>query len=178
MVGTGSQGAPGPSDILQLSQGVSQAYDGFDPAIHQSKDGQPVMRAGGGYAMKRGRRPGTTNSGPAAPKVDATGQPVPQGPKITNEMAAKMIVGQTVGLCIGIFGEEWDVDTEQEAKVLVSGVKSYLDATGGLQLSPAWGLLFVGGGYALPRVQKPETKSRLKKFASWVFGLFGRKRGE
>ena len=36
----------------------------FDPAIHASdSDGNPVMRKDGTFAMKRGRKPGTPNTG-------------------------------------------------------------------------------------------------------------------
>jgi hypothetical protein len=178
--GDGSQEAVGGlpqaqqqvTGIIDLSQSVTQAYEGFDPAVHASKDGAPVLKKGGGYAMKRGRKGGSESVTQTGAVSSPGNVAIPGKQQISNDQAAQMIVGLTVHGFIMLLGDEWDVEEKDEYKALHGGFKAYLDATGGLDMSPSVGLLFVLGGYAAKRVGKPETKSRLKSVWAWVSGFW------
>lgn len=176
---TGGQTAPTQvGSIAELGSSAKTAYDGFDPAIHATNpDGTPKATAKGGWAKKRGRKPGTaaTASTTPAPAQAGNSPTVSDGPKIDNRIAAKMLAGCSVAGLTMVFGPEWDTDDKNEQKALVDSIEAYLEATGGMDASPAVGLLFSYGAYAMPRLTMPETQSRLKRFASWLGGMFKRK---
>lgn len=170
--------------ILQLSSAAAQAYDGFDATIHAvDKDGTPIRTASGSWAKKRGRKAGST----VTPVAQAGNSQVPTAavvePKIDNTVAAKMMAGMSVaGLCM-LFGEDWDTDDKNEQKALVDSWRGYFEATGGMDASPATGLLFAYGAYAFGNAPKKETpriasdgvKNAFKRFGTWISGLIRRK---
>lgn len=160
------------SDSVSLHQDVAQAYEGFDPTVHAVKpDGSPVMTKGGGYARKRGRKPGTTAT--QKPAGQATTQEKP-AQKITNEQAANLILACTQGICCAVFADQaWRMEKD-EFLGHRQAVQGYLEATGGFDLSPGWILAASGVMYALPRMESVPTKTRLQKFFGWIASKFSR----
>lgn len=164
----GPTGLSAVSDSVALLDGVATAYDGFNPSIHATDAaGQPVMKKGGGYARKRGRPAGSTGTASPTP-APGTVASTPGTAKMSNDMAAKIICQNTEAFCMAVFGGEWEVTEPGEMKNMHSGIKSYLESTGGIDISPGWGLVFTMGGYAVPRLKLPETRSRLSRAFSWM----------
>lgn len=188
---TSSEAAPtgvqGLSNTLQLTADLEQSYAGFDPSVHAvDAAGRPVLKKGGGFARKRGRKPGEEKvaanspyvSAPASAPASATGEIAPAATataKMDSAMSARFLAANVEMLGIALFGDEWEVTDEKEMKQMVGGFKSYIDSVGGVEVSPNVGLMFTLGGYALPRLKKPETKSRIKKAAEWIAAKFQRK---
>lgn len=166
------------SDIVGLTAGQATAYAGFDPAVHATNpDGSPRMKKGGGYAMKRGRKSGDPAAA-TAPRTSTISSANPSDEvRIGNDQAALMLAGMTVGVCTTLLGTEWMVTAATEKKGLVDATRAYLDATGGMDMSPGTALVLSwGGAYAFPRLALPETQSRLARFGSWVKSAVSRKR--
>lgn len=159
------------SDTVTLGQDVAQAYAGFDPAQHATNaDGSPRMSKGGGFQRKRGRKPGQA-SAPGQPATVASAQPA----GMSTDQGATMILAMTTAICAGVFGDdEWRIKEKQEFAAYKDAVKTYLDATGGLQLSPTWGLAFAGFAYAAPRLVSPPTQTRLQKIKEWFSARFSK----
>lgn len=157
------------SDTLQLTAGLVQSADGFDPSIHATDSaGNPLLKKGGGFARKRGRKPGEGSTA-AAPQPGATpGTPAaPVAPKIPHAQAAAMLTVQLEAGMIGLLGPEWQLESKEETLAVKASIQSYLEATGGLDLSPGWGLAWGLSGYALPRLPRPETQRRLGQVKDW-----------
>lgn len=165
------------SDTVTLAAHLVTAYEGFDPSLHATNpDGSPRMKKGGGFALKRGRKAGTAVPSHAQSTITADpANPSAGQAQISNQEASKMLCAMVCAGLQGVMGPEWEPSTA-EAKALVDGTRAYLDATGGMDMSPATGLLFVWGGFGIPRLAMPETQSKLKKFGSWFAGLFSRKK--
>jgi hypothetical protein len=162
------------SDSVSLGNDVSQAYAGFDPAQHAvGADGKPLMRKGGGFQRKRGRKAGTPATGTAqsSPAVNGENPAV----QMTPEQGAVFIVATTSAICHAVFGDEaWKITDKAEFKGHTDAVRAYLEATGGMNLSPGWGLVAAGATYSLPRLQSEPTQTRLSKWAGWIKGKFSR----
>jgi hypothetical protein len=163
------------SDTVTLTDGLTQAYAGFDPAVHATHpDGTPRLKKGGGYAMKRGRKAGAQVSGVSGPSVSgAVGVSVPANPQMPIDQQARLVCGMVEGAFCQVFGDEWETD-EREAKALLKATQDYLQATGGMDLSPGTGLLFAWGQYGLVRVRKPKTSEKLAEIGAWFKARFTR----
>lgn len=175
----GPTGLQEVSDSVLLSQDVQQAYTGFDSTLHAvGADGRPLMKKGGGFQRKRGRKAGDQGS-PAAPGT-AQSAPAVNGvstaPQMSSQEAAIFLVASTTAICHAVFGDEvWKVTDRDEFKGYTASVKAYLDATGGLNLSPGWGLVATGTAYAAPRLESDKTKTRLSKWRDFIVSKFSRK---
>lgn len=171
------------SDSVSLTAGLGDAYEGFDPSVHAvGADGKPLLKKGGGLARKRGRKVGDTGA-PAQAQPAATVNPqnsdVAKTPTMSSQQAAVMIVASTTMVCKGVFGDDaWRIQDKAEFLEHVQGVKAYLDATGGLDMSPGWALVGHAIAYAGPRLESPPTQSRIQKIAGWIKGKFSGKKAE
>lgn len=167
------------SDIVSLTADQVNAYEGFDPAMHAvGADGKPLAKKGGGWQLKRGRRKSDPNE-PTAPRtsvIAAKSGDSADDVRISNEQAAQMLVAMATGGAQQILGPAWAVSDKSEKNGLIEATRAYLDATGGLDLSPGMGLAFAWGPYALQRLPDEETQSRLTRFGAWVSGFFRRKK--
>jgi hypothetical protein len=166
------------SDIIGLNAEVAKAYEGFDPSIHATNpDGSPRLKKGGAFALKRGRKAGGVAAEPhKTSTIRAVQGADSPGAQISNRQAAGMFCGMTVAGLRMLLGDEWEPSSQQEQKALVDGMEEYLNAAGGVEMSPGVGLLFVWGAYSIPRLTMPETKTRLQKLGAWLGGLFRSKK--
>jgi hypothetical protein len=177
-VGETAQRMSEVSDILTLTADQDKAYAGFDPAVHAvGADGKPLAKKGGGWQRKRGRRPGDAQA-PTEPRtstIKAPGDDRDSDVRISNEQASLMVCALVTSGMQQILGPAWAVTDKNEKESLVKATRAYLDATGGLDLSPGTGLMFAWAPYAMQRLPDEETQSRLKKIGLWFGGLFRRK---
>lgn len=167
------------SDIVALTADQVNAYEGFDPAMHATgADGKPLAKKGGGWQLKRGRRKSDPNE-PTAPRTSVitakSGVPA-DDVRISNDQAAEMIVSMVTGGAQQFLGPAWAVNDKAEKQGLVQATRAYLDATGGLDLSPGMGMVFAWTPYTIKRLPDEETQSRLGKFGVWIRGLIQRKK--
>lgn len=168
----------GQMTLENMTVEVSQIYAGFDPAKHAvNPDGTPKKRADGQFASKRGRKPGQTNApaspAPAAPvSAPLSVKKARESGLVTNKAAAHATVKMAVTALGSTIGPEWDFETPEEAQNMIDAVTAYYDANGQVQISPELMLALQVGMYAAPRVQHPNTKSKLKSAWEWARGLF------
>ena len=162
---------------------------GFDPAIHAvNADGTPKMRVNGSFMLKRGRKsggsPGTPKSAgvPVAATDDAetSGEIAPNSPEVqalpgavqasanavSNAQTARFLVDTVTGVLSRAIGPEWAVEKDERSG-LANATKQYLDAKGGLQISPEMGLLLAVSAYAAPRFAVPNTQTKISRFVGW-----------
>ncbi len=172
----------GDSVQSSVQQAVNQ-WVGFDPTIHSSMpDGTPRFRVDGGYALKRGKGgrksadAGAMPSGGAAPSPhvpretsDVIGSgPMVQGAAATmsNKQTAVFLVASVTGILSRAIGPEWAAEKDEQ-KGLNGAVETYLDAKGGLQITPEMGLILALSAYAVPRLATENTQSKLSRFMGW-----------
>lgn len=163
---------------------AAQIYEGFDPAVHAvNPDGTPRKKSDGGFAMKRGRKPGQTAAPAGAPATAATPRfdPGPaKSPKaarqagvVTNTMAAKYIFAATTSGLAQVLGPEWLPESQEEADGMRAVIKDYFDAHGQVQISPETMLLFSVIGYSAPRVTHENTRGKIARAFEWAKSAFG-----
>jgi len=173
-----------PPGIVSEGGGGGSA---FDPAIHESEDGKPVLNSDGTLRKKRGRKPTRGPDGkfgrsepPQTTVADNAGggglQPPPQE-RVTRDAAMKAASASVtlgVGFAVGVLGEEW-LCTKEEAEGLIASIGEYFYAEQIAGLTPGWIALASVIAYAAPRIPKPKTQSRLKLIWAKVKGLMGRR---
>jgi hypothetical protein len=160
--------------VTDLGAHVEQAaktWEGFDPKVHAvDADGNPKKKSDGSWAMKRGRKPGSSNSAApvtgdnpplSAPKARAAGT-------VTNKAAARAMVATGVGLMCHIVGPEWEARDQSEFDGLADSVKDYFDARGQVQMGPETMLAITLLGYAVPRTEHPNTREKFGRFFTWA----------
>ena len=172
-----------------VAMAVSQ-WVGFDPAVHAvNPDGSPRLRVDGTYARKRGRggvsRETTqtqTNAGlfdnPAQETDVPRGTtfatpPSPEAAQVnlsTREAAAAIVITSTTILS-RVVGAEWAAE-KPELKSLTDATKTYIDAKGGIQMSPEMGLFLAVGMYAAPRFAHENTRSKFVQALDWCKDRF------
>ena len=98
--------------------------------------------------------------------------------KVSSDAAARQILGVTVGTLVGLIGEEWDFESQAEADNMRAALAAYLEAGGGLDVSPTMALTMAAGGYALPRLKHQNTRQKLGAFfksgIQAILGVFRR----
>lgn len=162
---------------------AAQIYEGFDPAVHAvNADGTPRLKSSGGYAMKRGRKPGDTGakSAPVASTAKGTDPGAAKSPKaarqsgvITNAMAAKYIFATATTGLAQVFGPEWLPESQDEADGMRGVIKDYFDAHGQVQISPETMLTLSLIGYSVPRVSHENTRGKIARFFEWSKSALG-----
>lgn len=153
----------------------------FDAEIHAMKGGEPVTKADGSYAKKRGRRKGgTLPTASAAPEKAAARQTAQHAGKATAELIFV--------LCELVLGSDWKPRDDTEKAAVEDAWANWYEATGRTEIGPGWTLVIVMAFYSLPRVTTKETKKRGSAIWRWTkprvfwlgskLGLWERDRGE
>ena len=180
------------SDADPVADAVAVAVSqwvGFDPAVHAvNPDGSPRLRVDGTYARKRGRggvpreTHTQTNAGlfnNPAPETDVprgttfAAPPSPEAPPVnlsTREAAAAIVITSTTILS-RLVGPEWAAE-KPEVKSLTDATKTYIDAKGGIQMSPEMGLFLAVSMYAAPRFAHENTRSKFAQAVDWCKDRF------
>lgn len=162
-----------------VESAISQ-WVGFDPSIHATNpDGTPKLRGNGSYALKRGRKKGSTfsvsenNPGnadvvdhPAQAQAPITSAPQAAAATLNNAQTALFLVSTVTGVLSRAIGPEWAAE-KNETKGLTDATKAYLDATGGITLSPGIALSLAIASYAAPRFAHENTRSRFGRIYDW-----------
>lgn len=178
------------SDEDPVADAVATAVEqwvGFDPEIHaRNPDGSPRLRVDGSYARKRGkggRKSDDTVSRETGPDLffgveqaqdvsrETPASPAPSTTPTTanlssREAAAAIVITSTVILS-KVIGPEWAAD-KPEIKTLTDATKTYIEAKGGIQMSPEMGLFLAVSMYAAPRFAHENTRSRFGQMVVWV----------
>lgn len=163
-----------------------EQWIGFDPSIHAvNEDGTPRLKVDGTYARKRGKggRKSVDDSGASgsadlfgdtqtAPQSGATAtapqtQPVQTAPNLSSQQAAAMLVIACTTVMGKLVGPEWTAE-KAEQKALTDATKIYLDAKGGLNVTPEMGLFIALSMYAVPRLAHENTRSKFGLAVDWV----------
>lgn len=191
-----------PADVPRetedpVSQAVETAIEqwvGFDPAIHAvNGDGTPRLRVDGSFARKRGRggrkstdadtnTPGAddlftdldnTPSQPLHVPRETPTAPAPSttAPTLNNQQTAAMLVMACTTVMGKLVGPEW-LTEKPEQKALVDATKIYLDAKGGVNVTPEMGLFIAVSMYAVPRLAHENTRSKFGKAVDWCRDRF------
>ena len=189
------------TDTDPVADAVSMAVEqwvGFDPMIHaRNPDGSPRLRVDGSYARKRGsggrksdatvsRETGDdlfpgTGTGPSVPRgtdTDETSAAPPQTPTtptvaavLSSREAAAAIVITSTTILSRMVGAEWAAE-KPELKSLTDATKTYIDAKGGIQMSPEMGLFLAVSMYAAPRFAHENTRSKFGQLVDWCRDRF------
>ena len=179
-----------PDPVADAVSTAVEQWIGFDPAIHaRNPDGSPRLRVDGSYARKRGS--GGRKSLPAGddvsretgsdlfsgveqeshvpretPATAATPSPTAPAPSLSSREAAAAIVITTTAILSKVVGPEWQAE-KTEVKALTDATKTYIDAKGGLQMSPEMGLFLAVSMYAAPRFAHENTRSKFSRAMDW-----------
>ena len=177
----------GPIDIetetlASLAEVHEETHDGFDPTIHAvDAEGKPLKRADGTYAKKRGRKAGSSPAGSALPSPNAPASmnaPSTNGVILTSEQVAKQIVNAGLNGAVMIFGDDWEPENISEAKALVFSLRDYFDIRGVPKFPAELGLLIAVGAYALPRLRKEKTRTKIQTWKDNVILFFAKKKAK
>lgn len=123
---------------------------------------------------KRGRPARKAKPTEAVPKVEPT---VEEGEAVSSACAVTVVETIfTLGQAIG--GDEWK-PSDNERAYMVDAWGSYFRAKGITDLPPGWAVVIATSAYAIPRLRKPKTQTRMiagySKVRAWVRSVFGRK---
>lgn len=156
---------------------------GFDPAIHRADaDGNPILTRGGAYAKRRGPPkkgttrpaetvfPGDALGGGTVPPPETVSAAIPvqaAAASVSTAQTAVFLVTSVTGVLSRAIGPEWAAD-KQEIKGLSDAVKNYIDAKGGIAITPEMGLALALSAYAIPRLAVENTQTKLQKAFGWV----------
>ena len=158
--------SPVMEHAVEAEQSPSKAPypPGFDPELHELRDGQPVQRSDGkGFKKKRGRKAGG-ESKLELPGAEPGSTPSKAGQQIAESIFA---LGQIIG------GEEWA--PIYNAKYGIDEREQMYDAWGRYceakeidDMPPGLAVTMVTIAYVAPRFAKPKTKARWEKTKLWV----------
>jgi len=131
----------------------------FDPQIHAvGPDGEPRRNKDGSYRRRKGFR-----------SVAVQPSPIVTGPTPGCREAAKVTVNTIVILGQITFGDEWK-PLEVEVDMMVQAWTDYFNSQGLTAFPPWLGVCMATGAYALPRLGKPKTRSKLGTAWNWLKG--------
>ena len=171
-------------DQLSIPGLASEHLAGFDPSIHavDKNTGQPIVKADGTFARKRGRKTGAKNNAPETePETETETMPeeipreVPKAVSVTSEQAAKTSANLLFNIGVMIFGEVGKPVDKDEAFTVKNAFKDYYDAKGVVEIPPEISLLIVVGGYGIGRYHAAKQEAPIHKIKAWFFNLFKRK---
>jgi hypothetical protein len=146
-----------PDDVLNP---IVTNYDGFDPNAHAvNADGTPRMKSTGGYAAKRGRKPGQTSAIKKGSPIVSMGV-ADLGAQ--NEATAKLCANILINGGVQVFGDHWKPTDKAEAEGLKCAFKDYFDSIGGVNLPPSVALIIAVGMYSAPRVMHPDSQAKIQ----------------
>lgn len=150
-----------PDEVLNA---IAKNYEGFDPMAHAvNPDGSPRMKSTGGFAAKRGRKPGQTSAAATSGKR-ITQVAMLTGPDVSaqNEATAKLCANILINGGVQVFGDHWKPSDKNEADGLKCAFKDYFDSIGGVNLPPSVALLIAVGMYSAPRVMHPDSQAKIQ----------------
>lgn len=186
LTGDERQNTPADEGAQLTLAGVVQAhgesYDGFDPAIHAvNEDGTPKRKASGAYALKRGRKAGTSAASALPPKNaaanPAVGEPGSQSEPVTinPDEAARQSANLVINASVWILGEEIGKPQDKsEAEGLKLSFKNYYEARGVPNIPPEIGLFLAIGSYIGPRMMHEKSRSKMEMIGIWFKSKFRR----
>lgn len=166
---------------------IDAAGETFDPEAHAvDGDGNPKKTKAGNWAKKRGRKSVSENA-----SVGRVGGKLPEKApeQIAREKSfatGRFAAGSLIQLGIMIGGDEWHPIKDAQSGIderaaLESAFGEYFAANDMTDFPPGVALAIAVGGYALPRMAAPKTRSRLGKVKDWIaekYLAFRRKRTE
>lgn len=151
---------------------------GFDPAIHAvNPDGSPKLRANGAFALKRGRKARndnsqSTNASRSSQAIDSPSQ-AQSAPAndVSSKQAAALAWSAFEGFASATIGPEWQAETHDERKAMISTITAYFDAKGGApDIPPGIVLTIALFGYGVKRYRHPNTADKVKFVAGKAWG--------
>lgn len=152
----------------------------FNPEIHQTDaSGNPVYTQAGGFAKKRGRKPGQRNRpdssyNPGAGVIDTDNEKIQKAHACAVTVVGIMFM---VGRAIG--GEEFtpivDANTgHNEPKMLTDAWTQYF-MTSEVESIPPWlGVAVASLAFILPRTVMPQTAGKLTRLWDWICSKFSK----
>lgn len=167
------------ADQVEYEDQQEDFNNGFDPEIHQTKDGEPVLNKDGSFRKKLGRKKSNT-----AP----TGEKQEKGLRVDPRciVASEALNLVSLGLAKGI-GPKWAFSTIQledgtqlnERQLFIDPVSKIIPDSwckgDDLNMPPFAQLLYAFSIYAGARAQDEEAqvqykKSGFKKLSGWAYG--------
>lgn len=164
---------------------------GFDPEIHESVNGQPVLTPTGRFKKKKGANSRRLH----IPESENDEQKRAKMVAAQRLMAATVVVDSFINTGVMVFGQEWLPETQKildpttqkelgvlsERETLITTTEQYMAAKGINDIPPGVCLALVVSAYCLKRTQKPETQKRLIAIFGGIKGkvlnLFNRVKG-
>ena len=147
----------------------------FDPDMHAvDGEGNPVKNKDGSFRKNRGRKKGQSSGSEGSGGVDGNAAGVDKRTALEAGRATAQTIF-TLGRALG--GDEWApmIDREKgidEPAQMTDAWAGYYEAVGIKDMPPWMPVVIAMGTYALPRLQKPQTQSRLQQLKQWVFGKY------
>lgn len=144
--------------------GNETGYERFDPERHEvdRETGKPRLTKDGRFRRKRGnaaRKNQGETQGEVGDSDRSDGGLNPQRFQQTAEMLGGLFFGATVS----VFGEEWK-PKPHERELLQDSLARYCESQQMGDIPPGIALVLCVGMYAVPRLNEPETKSKLRKW--------------
>lgn len=168
------------------NKGKDSAGNSFDPQIHAvNVNGTPRMTTRGAYALKRGKKPTTSQNAQNSPKSQSVKgvvlpgtQPAQSAKEQESRAAGVGAANLMFALMQGIGGAEWapriDPKLGIDEKLMMEGAHAdAFHAWGWGDLPPGLALAAAYCMYALPRLQMPATKTRMQRFRVWMGSKIG-----
>lgn len=151
-----SGGAPDFASILASGMPVAQEYT--QPIDDNKANNIPTDDV-----------PKTETSQPGSQQATPVTPAGLQGldPTICHQYAAKFTTGAFFVVCERAMGPEWKPEP-QEAEAIIAAMSAWFVADGIGDMSPRSAALVTLGTYALGRMHKPETQTRLQRLQNWM----------
>lgn len=112
---------------------------------------------------------------PSSVVASLTAPPKPEKPVDYKALAAALF-DMSIGTLTVAFGPEWKPQTPEERAGVVGAFATYLEANEIKDIPPGVMLTIVASMYALPRLNQPGTKTKLKMGWLWLKDKFTRKK--
>lgn len=164
---------PAPLTMASVALPHLEQHTGFDPAVHAvNADGSPKRKADGSYALKRGRKAGSTLPPPSSSASAASVAPevvAPAPARISPDEAARQSTNLVINASVWICGEEIGKPLDKaEADGLKLSFVNYYETRGVPNIPPELGLFAALASYIAPRLRKAEEKEgKITRLVNW-----------
>lgn len=148
-----------------------ESIEEFDPSIHAvNADGTPRRKVDGSLARRRGRKGGTSSSasGEKQKKTTVSSGSVAGIDMTDYAVLGDLAAGMTAATGVMVFGAEWDFRDPAERQGMAMAYAEYMRAKEIRDIPPGMVLTMVLVSYSVPRLQLPETQSRMQKIGGWI----------